>query len=344
MTGTPTSSSIADRLTGTREYILPTLRQAVDTLHPHLAHACGYHFGWWSSDGEPSAGAVPSKFLRATLVLLAAETVGGNPRAAVPGAVAVELLHNHSLLHDDVIDQDDERRGRRTVWSAYGTGTAVLAGDALAALAVSRLEQTQTAPARRALVMLTNAFQCICTGQAADLELERGGPASVENYLRMAADKTSALLACAAGVGAVLSGADEGTIGRLQASCTDLGLAWQAANDVEDIWGDPAVTGKPPLSDLRQGKMTLPVLAALASGSPAGNELAAHRGSAAGRRTEDLEHIADLIVQAGGRAVAERMARDRLASAESHLRELRVPDLHRDALTALFRFIVTRSA
>jgi geranylgeranyl diphosphate synthase type I len=316
----------------------------VSTLHPQLTHACGYHFGWRSADGKPSTDAVPSKFLRATLVLLAAEAVGGSLHTAVPGAVAVELLHNHSIVHDDVIDQDELRRGRRTVWSAFGTGTAVLAGDALAAVAVEHLSRVETVPARRALVMLVDAFRRICAGQAADLQLERGGAIAVEDYLQMAADKTSALLACAVGVGAVLSGADEATIDRLQAACTDLGLAWQAANDIEDIWGDPAVTGKPPLSDLRQGKMTLPVLAALVSDTPAGRVLAACRASSARYQSEGLEHIADLIVQAGGRAVAEHVAQEKLASAETHLRELQVPDASRQALTALFRFIVTRSA
>ncbi|MFE8910871.1 polyprenyl synthetase family protein [Streptomyces globisporus] len=316
----------------------------MDTLHPHLTRACGYHFGWWSADGEPSQDAVPSKFLRATLVLLAAEAAGASHTAAVPGAVAVELLHNHSLIHDDVIDRDHLRRGRRTVWSVFGTPTAVLAGDALAATAVQHLSQVDTAHARRALVMITDAFRRICAGQAADLQLEKGALVAVEDYLHMAADKTSALLACSVGVGAVLAGADEVTIDRLQAACTDLGLAWQAANDVEDIWGDPAVTGKPPLSDLRQGKMTLPVLAALVSDTPAGRALAARRALCAGHQSEDLQHIADLIVQAGGRAAAERVAQERLISAQNHLRELKVPDASREAFTALFRFIVTRSA
>lgn len=262
----------------------------------------------------------------------------------MPGAVAVELLHNHSIVHDDVIDEDELRRGRRTVWSAYGAGTAVLVGDALAAAAAGHLSQMDTAPARRALAMLVDAFRRICAGQAADLELERSGVASVEDYLQMASDKTSALLACAAGIGATLSGADKATIDQLQAACSDLGLAWQAANDVEDIWGDPAVTGKPPLSDLRQGKLTLPVLAALTSDTPAGRELALCRASFTGSDLKDLEHIADLIIQAGGRTAAERLAREKLISAEAHLRKLQVPTSSRQALTALFRFIVTRSA
>ncbi|MEW2546242.1 polyprenyl synthetase family protein [Streptomyces sp. NPDC047002] len=314
------------------------------TLQPHLAEVCGYHFGWCSAGGTPSAGAVPSKFLRATLVLLAAECAGGDAATAVPGAVAVELLHNHSLIHDDVIDQDDLRRGRRTVWSVYGTETAVLAGDALAATAVAHLARAGTVPAREALVLLLDAFNRLCAGQTADLEMERGDAVTVDEYLRMVADKTSALLAAAVAIGAVLSGADEATIGILEAACRDLGLAWQAANDVEDIWGDPAVTGKPPLSDLRSGKMTLPVLAALASDTPAGRELTAHRASGADRARQDLDHVADLIVRAGGRAEAEHLARQRLASAEARLRELAVPDPSRHALTALFRFIVTRSA
>jgi geranylgeranyl diphosphate synthase type I len=336
--------SITARLGHARDHVVPGLRAAVGSMHPHLARACGYHFGWCSVDGDPIEGAIPSKFLRATLTLLAAEAAGGSAQDAVPGAVAVELLHNHSILHDDIIDEDDLRRGRRTVWSAFGTQTAVLAGDALAAAAFGHLSEAATPPRPRALGMLTEAFGRICDGQAADLRLQQGRPASIEAYLRMSADKTSALLACSAGIGAVLAGADEATIAGLRAACTDLGLAWQAVNDVEDIWGDPAVTGKPPLSDLRQGKVTLPVLAALTSGTPAARELADHRADAADHDPDRLQHIADLITRAGGRAAAERVAEDRLAAAEQRLQDMPLPDTSRRALSGLFRFIVTRSA
>ncbi|MEW9551203.1 polyprenyl synthetase family protein [Nonomuraea sp. NPDC050783] len=343
MTGTFTSPSSA-ALKRTRELILPGLRAAVDALHPRLATACGYHLGWCAADGTPATGTAQGKFVRATLVLLSAEAAGGRAEAAVPGAVAVELIHNHSMLHDDVIDADDLRRGRRTAWLAYGTGTAILAGDALAAAAIVQLAAIGTDPGRRALQLLADGLRRLCDGQAADVELEEGTAFTVEDYLRMAADKTSALLAAAAGIGAVLAEADEATVQCLQDACHDLGLAWQAANDVEDIWGPPAVTGKPPLSDLRQGKTTLPVLAALLSNTAAGRELAALRAVQGSRDDETLERIAELIVRAGGRAVAERLARDKLAAALARLDHLAAPVSSRQALASLFRFAVTRQA
>ncbi|MFF8287487.1 polyprenyl synthetase family protein [Streptomyces albus] len=343
-TTTSPSPRITARLEQARELTLPGLREAVDTLHPRLARACGYHFGWWSRDGGPPAGQVrQGKFLRAALALLAAEAAGGRPEEAVPGAVAVELLHNHSIMHDDVIDADELRRGRRAVWSVYGTGTAVLAGDALVTAAITSLTAIGTAPGRRALCLLNDCLRRMCAGQAADLEFEEGREVTVEDYLQMAANKTSALLAGAACIGALLAGADKPVVDRLHLACLDLGLAWQAANDVEDIWGDPAVTGKPRLADLRQGKTTLPVLAALRSDTPAGRELAAHRATAE-RDLESLEHLADLITRAGGRAEAERVAQERLDSALAHLQLLASPGHTRSALAGLFRLIVTRQA
>lgn len=204
MTGTSTSPPITAQLERAREATLPGLREAVGTLHPRLARACSYHFGWCSADGRPDARAAQGKFVRAALVLLVAEAVGGRPEVAVPGAVAVELLHNHGIVHDDVVDEDELRRGRQTVWSAYGTSTAVLAGDALASLAVAHLASIGTMPGQRALLMLLESFRCTCDGQGGDLELEQGGMCTVEEYLQMAGNKTSALVAGAAGIGAVL--------------------------------------------------------------------------------------------------------------------------------------------
>jgi geranylgeranyl diphosphate synthase type I len=361
-------------LSDARRLVLPSLRDAVDGLHPDLARLCGYHFGWYDRDGRP-AGNGRGKFLRAALVLLSARAAGPGPRetgdatdaetvgnaggtadtenvegtadtadTAVPGAVAVELVHNFSLLHDDIMDADERRRGRPAAWVVFGTNQAILAGDALTALAVGRLTALRTEVGRAAAGLLVDSLNEMIGGQAADLALE-GLPAAratVEHYVA-ATYKTTALLSCCAGIGAGLAGAPADRTEALREAARRLGLSWQMANDIEDIWGDPAITGKPAFSDLRHAKKTLPVIVALRSGTRAG-ALLAEALQAAGTEPgeEDLRKQAALIEQAGGRDHTQDLSRRYLDRAVARLREALPPSEARDELTRLFRFIVTR--
>ncbi|GAA2258265.1 polyprenyl synthetase family protein [Streptomyces amakusaensis] len=341
----PTTRSPDVILARTRELTTPPLRAATDGLHPSLARVCAYHFGWCDRYGSPRRGAVPSKMVRAATALLAAEAAGGEHRepAAVPGAVAVELLHNFTLLHDDVLDEDKLRRGRPTAWVVFGSGLAVLAGDALTAAAARTLADIGTDAGHRALAILLECFAALCDGEADDLDLSR--PTTVEDYLRMSAGKTGSLLAASAAIGATLASGDDRLVGGLRSACLAAALAWQAANDVEDIWGwgDPAVTGKPAFGDLRQRKVTLPVLAAARSGTPAGDEIAALLAATADDPPWDVAHIARLIEKAGGRAYAEQLARDQLITAHRELDRVGIPDPAKSELASLFRLIVTRT-
>ncbi|MFE0516001.1 polyprenyl synthetase family protein, partial [Streptomyces sp. NPDC058964] len=205
-----------------------------------------------------------------------AEAAGAAGRTGVTAAVAVELVHAFSLLHDDIMDGDTDRRRRPTVWKAYGTGPAVLAGDALFALAVETLA---TAPGGAAGVrLLSAALADLVRGQADDLLFSTRpwtGPERVrpEEYRAMAEHKTGALLGCAAALGASLGGAPKSTVTALDRAGRHLGTAFQTIDDVLGIWGDPAVTGKPVHGDLRERKKTYPVLAAF--DSPAARHLPA---------------------------------------------------------------------
>ncbi|GDY79119.1 hypothetical protein SAV31267_086040 [Streptomyces avermitilis] len=176
-------------------------------------------------------------------------------------------MHTFSLLHDDIMDGDAMRRGRPALWKAYGTGPAVLAGDALFALAVQTLT---TASAPGAAHRLSAALGDLVRGQADDLLFAHRpwtGPeaVSVAEYEAMAEHKTGSLLGCALALGAHLAGAPEETAAVLDRTGRHLGVAFQIVDDLLGIWGDPAVTGKPVHGDLRQGKKTFPVLAALAT-------------------------------------------------------------------------------
>ncbi|WP_165495375.1 polyprenyl synthetase family protein [Actinomadura roseirufa] len=351
----PTSSTVGGAadvrslLGDARDLVLPALRAAVDGLHPDLARLCGYHFGWCDENGTP-AGHGDGKYLRAALVSLSAQAAGAGTESAVPGAVAVELVHNFSLLHDDIMDSDDRRRGRSAAWAVFGVPASILAGDALIALALGQLTPLAGEVGRDVTRLLVGALDEMICGQAADLALDTLGVADVttEHYVA-ATGKTTALLSCCTAIGARLGGAPVTLADQLREATRHLGLSWQLANDVEDIWGDPVITGKPAFSDLRGGKKTFPVIAALRSGTPAGRSLAtalddARATVATAVGESALSAWASAIEAAGGRARAERLSRDHLDRAVGLLTEALPESPARERLIGLFRLIVTRDA
>jgi geranylgeranyl diphosphate synthase type I len=302
-----------------RAVLEPALRAAVDTLPGSMRGIAGYHLGWWDEHGRP-VEAAGGKALRPVLALLAGEAVGGGHAAALPAAVAVELVHNFSLLHDDVMDGDRTRRHRRTAWSVFGLGQAILAGDALLTLAFDLLAGSGHPAAAEGTRILSAAVFRLQDGQSADLAFERRSDVELPECLRMAEDKTGALLGCACALGALFGGGDPARIGRLRAFGERLGLAFQLVDDLLGIWGAPAVTGKPVYSDLRNRKKSLPVVAALTSGTPAGQALAALYRDGRPLSDVDLARAAELVELAGGRAWSRARAGDLLAQAVRHLR------------------------
>ncbi|MFG2264089.1 polyprenyl synthetase family protein [Streptomyces sp. NPDC048720] len=310
----PPAVSTLDRC---RELVRPALAEAVGRLHPWVAEMAAYSFGWCEVGGAPAA-APGGKGVRQALAVLGAEAAGADARAGIPAAVAVELVHAFSLLHDDIMDGDATRRRRPAVWKAYGTGPAVLAGDALFALAVETLAAAPGGPG--GVRLLSAALADLVRGQADDLLFATrpcAGPERVTpgEYRVMAERKTGALLGCAAALGAALGGAGEPAVAALDRAGRHLGVAFQLVDDVLGVWGDPAVTGKPVGGDLREGKKTFPVLFAL--GSPAARHLPALLGPA-GRP----EEAAALIEAAGGRAAALTEARAHTAVARELLHGL----------------------
>jgi geranylgeranyl diphosphate synthase, type I len=302
--------------------VVPALRAAVDTLPVSMRSIAGYHFGWWDEHNNPTS-ADGGKSIRPALVLLAAEAVGGAPASAVPAAVSVELVHNFSLLHDDVMDGDVTRRHRPTAWSVFGSSAAILAGDALLTLALDVLVASDHPAARESMRRLNAAVLDLVHGQSADLAFEKRDDVDLAECVRMTQGKTAALLGCTCALGALFGGGNREQIEHLHAFGAHLGLAFQHIDDLLGIWGDPAVTGKPIYSDLRNRKKSLPVVAALTSGTPAGQELTVLYHRSRPLSDADLVHAAELIDIAGGRAWSQRQADELLAQA---LGELRLAD------------------
>ncbi len=227
-----------------------------------------YHMGWVDETGQPveSGG---GKRIRPVLCLLVCEAAGGRCDLARPAAAAVELIHNFSLLHDDVQDCSPLRRSRPTVWAIWGEAQAINAGDALFTLAYLAVPRLSPPAARqetsvRMLSILGETCLELTRGQHLDMSFELHDGVSVEAYLDMIGGKTAALIAGSAHLGALAAGTDEAAQAHYRAFGYNLGMAFQALDDILDIWGDPSVTGKKAAVDIHQRKKSLPVLYGLA--------------------------------------------------------------------------------
>ncbi len=342
-----TAVDVTEFLERGRTLATPMLRAAIDRLAPPMDTVAAYHFGWIDAEGTPADGN-GGKAVRPALAVLSAEVTGAAPEAGIPGAVAVELVHNFSLLHDDLMDGDEQRRHRDTVWKVHGPAQAILVGDALMALAGEILLELGTVESGRAARRLTTATRALIDGQAQDISYEHRDRVSVTECLEMEGNKTGALIACACSIGAVLGGADDHTADTLEKYGYHLGLAFQAVDDLLGIWGDPESTGKQTWSDLRQRKKSLPVVAALASGGPASERLG--EILAADAKASDFENFSEeefaaraaLIEEAGGRDWTAREARRQHRIAVGALEEIRMPDRVREQFVALADFVVVR--
>lgn len=320
----------------------PALRQASLHLAAPIRRLTDYHLGWTDAQGRPATA--PGKALRPALALLACQAVGGRAAQALPAAVAAELVHNASLLHDDVIDNDPLRRHRPTVHALFGTPAAILAGDALFFLATQTLAQAPAPLSGTGLLWLTAAVQELIDGEYADTTLEqRPDPVSTNEAAAMAVAKTGSLIAVSCALGALAGGADAQRTAHLREFGTHLGQSFQLADDIIGIWGDPAVTGKPRLADLQARKKSLPVTAALSADNEAARELGALYATCRPLGSEELERAARLVEAAGGRDWATDQSRHHLGQALEHLRAADPEPAAEADLTCLARLAADRT-
>jgi geranylgeranyl diphosphate synthase type I len=323
-----------------RDLVSPRLTEVAGRLAPEIWTVVGYHFGWSGTDGAPGQG-LGGKAVRPALALLSAEAAGAEPQVALDGAVAVELVHNFSLLHDDIMDRDRERHHRATAWTIFGEPRAILAGDALVNLSIEVLLEEPTGERVAAAALLSRATARMIDGQAQDLALEGRPDVTVEESLAMISAKTAALLSCASAIGAVLAGAAHELVAALSAYGEHVGVAFQAVDDQLGIWGQPELTGKPRWNDLRQRKSSLPVVSALEQ-----------RGADAERLREllsrpdlgegEVAEAAELVEACGGRRFAAEEAERRLGLALRELEQAAIEGPARDELAELAHFIVER--
>ncbi len=247
-------------------YMQDVVRRLDTPQYTGLHQMLAYHMGWQSDSAADARG----KRIRPLVVLLVCAASGGDWEVALPAAAAVELLHNFSLIHDDIEDNSSTRRGRPTVWARWGIPQALNAGDTQFTLAhLSLLEMQRVSPS--ALVDAARLLQETCLaltqGQYLDISFETRDDVSISEYWTMIKGKTASLLAGCCGLGAIAGGANPQQYLSYVRFGEKVGLAFQALDDILGIWGDAALTGKSTESDLVSGKKSLPILYGLSKKS-----------------------------------------------------------------------------
>ena len=276
-----------------------------------------YHMGW---TGEGAGSEAAGKRIRPLMVLLCTAACEADWESALPAAAAVELVHNFSLVHDDIQDNSERRRGRPTAWVKWGAPMAINVGDALFVISNQAIvDLKRNYPAEivvRAAEILHNTCLDLTRGQFLDMSYEERTDLGVEDYWPMVAGKTAALLSACCHIGALLGGADEARQEAYRSFGHYLGLAFQVQDDILGIWGNETLTGKSAASDLVEGKNSLPVLAGLSA-----HGRFAARWKQGPIQPDEVEEIARLLTSEGGYATAYEAARQMTDLALLNLQE-----------------------
>lgn len=351
------TSTVPDVLSRYRAALDAEMRAVVGDKPTLLYAMMRYHLGWEAADGTPGPGA-GGKALRPALCMLAWEGTSapapaadaahrGHDSPALPAAAAIELIHNFSLVHDDIQDGDTERHHRPTVWSIWGMPQGINAGDGLWALATRALLRcaTRGVPAAivlRAQTLLNDACLTMIEGQSLDLAFEERQQVDTEQYLEMIRCKTGALIATALAIGALIGSRDDAVAAAFYRYGEAVGRVFQIQDDVLGIWGQAALTGKSTSSDLRRRKQTYPVVYTLTHGPPAARAVLAEVYAAAEIDDAAVARAVWALDEADARRHALDLATAAHATAHAALAELPVRAETRAELSALTNFLLER--
>lgn len=338
-----------------RDAVEAEMRAVVGGDEALLYQIVRYHLGWQEADGRPGPGS-GGKALRPTLCLLACGGVApdGVWGQALPVAAAIELIHNFSLVHDDIQDQDRERHHRPTVWTIWGVSQGINAGDGLWALAnrsFLRAAERGIDPGvlLRAYGILNDACMTMIEGQALDLAFEEQraagdglAPVSVEAYLDMIARKTGALLAASLGIGALVGSGDSPVAAAFHRFGAQLGRVYQVHDDLLGIWGQVDRTGKPAANDIRRRKQSYPVVYTFNHADPDARAALTSVYAGSEMSEDDVRRAVAAMEACGAREAGAAVTATAHREALSLLEALPVKGHARAELRAVLDFLIER--
>jgi geranylgeranyl diphosphate synthase type I len=297
-----------------------------------------YHMGWTGEGAGPEAA---GKRVRPLMLLITTAACETNWLHAVSAAAAVELVHNFSLVHDDIQDNSDKRRGRTTTWKIWGMPLAINVGDALFVLSNQAImDLSEHYPAEtvvKSATVLHKTCLDLTRGQFLDMSYEKRNDLGVKEYWPMIAGKTAALLSACCHIGSILGGVDESRQDAYRSFGHALGMAFQVQDDILGIWGDESLTGKSAASDLLEGKKSLPVLHGLGKGGKF-----AERWAKGPIQSDEVEEIAQLLATEGSYEYTHGMSRQMTTLALDSLREADPKGEAGEALMDLANILIKR--
>jgi Geranylgeranyl pyrophosphate synthase len=321
------------------------LKESANGRSSTLFDMLKYHMGWQDESGHP-CHKKSGKFVRSTLCLLSCQAVGGDTSIILPAAASLELIHNFSLIHDDIQDASWERHNRPTLWKLWGQPQAINAGDAmlcLAYLTLLKLKQNGVTESKiiHSTHMLNQACMELCEGQYLDIDYESRLDINIEDYINMIAKKTAALIAASTLLGAYLSTEDERIINCLHEFGKELGLAYQIRDDILGIWGIAAKIGKSK-SDISQRKKTLPVVYGLENSKGEDRKMIEKLYTQESIQGEDITEVVRILDRLETRDYAQKLLEQYYHQALAQLDTARL-DISRQApLREASRFLVER--
>ena len=305
-----------------------------------------YYMGWADRDGRPLSAA-QGKALRPTLCLFACEAAGGTVQQAMPAAVAIELIHSFSLIHDDIQDMDETRHHRPTLWAVWGIPRALVAGNVLRIVADMALGElanrgVSDETSARVVRVLTDAYLSMIEGQYLDLSYEGRHDIDASQYLDMIAKKTGALIRCSTKLGAVIGSRDEETVDTLESYGRSLGVVFQIRDDVLGVWGEEETTGKPVGADIRRKKNSFPVVYAMSAADDEDRRTLERVYSKEQPSDVDVSEVLEVMERTGVKEHANVLMSEHCDRALNALSSLEIEPAVRGEAEELVHFLLVR--
>jgi len=327
-----------------RDEISEALKISISDQSIFVYEMLRYCLGWVDKTGEPVKG-VPGKALRPSLCLFACESVGGRVTNAMPTAVSLELIHNFSLIHDEIQDFDEVRHHRPTLWSIWGAPKALVAGDVLRMIADRSLEaygDIDVGTTLRQVALLTEACLDMIEGQYMDISFEGKSSVTLYQYMNMIARKTGALIRSSIHLGSIIGSSDDEVARMFRRSGQSLGYVFQIRDDILGTWGKEYLTGKPVGSDIRRKKNSLPIVYAMSESQGVAKKALKEVFSKNELEDRDVELVLEIMEDVRSMEYSQGLAEEFCDKALDTLREARLSRDAMDDFGELVHFLANR--